>query len=72
MFVTRTGDQNALVEGLAKPRAARAACYRRASAPPAPPTPMIDAFFLAKSFVTLLMITNPVGTVPIFLAITAE
>ena len=33
---------------------------------------MIDTFFLLKSFVTLLVITDPVGTVPIFLAITAE
>lgn len=33
---------------------------------------MIDTFFLAKSFVTLLVITDPVGTVPIFLAITAD
>ena len=33
---------------------------------------MVDTFFLAKSFVTLLVITDPVGTVPIFLAITAE
>src|SRR5213083_2997283 len=40
--------------------------------PASPPTPMIDSFFLAKSFVTLLVITDPVGTVPVFLAITAE
>ena len=33
---------------------------------------MVDTFLLAKSFVTLLVITDPVGTVPIFLAITAE
>ena len=33
---------------------------------------MIDRFFLVKSFVTLLVITDPVGTVPIFLAITAD
>jgi multiple antibiotic resistance protein len=33
---------------------------------------MIDTFFLAKSFVTLLVITDPVGTVPTFLAITAD
>jgi multiple antibiotic resistance protein len=33
---------------------------------------MIDTFFLAKSFVTLLVITDPVGTIPIFVAITAE
>jgi len=31
---------------------------------------MVDTFLLAKSFVTLLVITDPVGTVPIFLAIT--
>jgi multiple antibiotic resistance protein len=40
--------------------------------PGRPPTPMIDTFFLVKSFVTLLVITDPVGTVPIFLAITAD
>jgi multiple antibiotic resistance protein len=33
---------------------------------------MIDRFFLVKSFVTLLVITDPIGTVPIFLAITAD
>jgi MarC family membrane protein len=33
---------------------------------------MIDPFFLAKSFVTLLVITDPVGVVPVFLAITAD
>jgi small neutral amino acid transporter SnatA (MarC family) len=33
---------------------------------------MVDTFLLAKSFVTLLVITDPVGTVPIFLAIAAE
>src|SRR5919204_109418 len=42
------------------------------AARPAPPTPMIDTFFLVKSFVTLLVITDPLGTVPIFLAITAD
>jgi multiple antibiotic resistance protein len=33
---------------------------------------MIDTFFLARSFVTLLVITNPVGVVPVFLAIAAD
>ena len=33
---------------------------------------MFDTFLLANSFVTLLVITDPVGTVPVFLAITAE
>jgi len=33
---------------------------------------MINTFFLARTFVTLLVITDPVGTIPIFLAITAE
>jgi small neutral amino acid transporter SnatA (MarC family) len=33
---------------------------------------MIDSFFLAKSFVTLLVITDPIGVVPVFLAITAD
>ncbi len=32
---------------------------------------MINTFFLARTFVTLLVITDPVGTVPVFLAITA-
>jgi small neutral amino acid transporter SnatA (MarC family) len=27
---------------------------------------MVDTFLLAKSFVTLLVITDPLGTIPIF------
>ncbi len=30
----------------------------------------VDSFFLAKSFVTLLVIIDPVGVVPVFLAMT--
>ena len=31
---------------------------------------MVDTFLLAKSFVTLLVITDPVGTVPVFISMT--
>ena len=33
---------------------------------------MIDTFFLAKSFVTLLVITDPMGSVPLFLSLTTR
>jgi multiple antibiotic resistance protein len=32
----------------------------------------VDSFFLARSFVTLLVIIDPVGVVPVFLAITGS
>ena len=32
----------------------------------------VDRFYLVKSFVTLLVITDPIGTVPLFLALTAD
>ena len=31
---------------------------------------MVDSFFLARTFVTLLVITDPVGTVPVFISMT--
>jgi multiple antibiotic resistance protein len=31
---------------------------------------VVDSFFLARTFVTLLVITDPVGTVPVFISMT--
>jgi len=32
----------------------------------------VDTFFLARSFVTLLVITDPIGSIPVFLGMTAR